>query len=107
MDKKMNILLIITILEAIIIGALTVMAFQSEDYEKARFIGEWKSNDGYVTYEFYPDGTCLVDNSETGTWEINNGKMVITTNDGHNTQINEYSFSFTLGGLTFINQYLF
>ena len=74
MFKKMNILLIIIILEAIIIGALAVMAFQGVDYEKARFIGEWKSNDGYVEYEFYPDGTVLINNNETGTWEIDNGK---------------------------------
>ena len=105
MFKKMNILLIIIILEAIIIGALAVMAFQSEDYEKVRFIGEWKSVGGYVlSLEFYPDGTCLVDNNETGTWEIDNGEMVITTDYGRHIQRNDYSFSFTLGGLTFIEQ---
>ena len=31
-------------------------------------------------------------------------EKVITKNYGRHTQTNEYSFSFTLGGLTFIEQ---
>lgn len=105
MNKKMNIMLAIIIIEAIIIGVLAVMIFQGQDYEKARFIGKWVSTGGFnVTYEFYKDGSCLINNIEKGTWEINNGKLSIITNYGRHTQTNAYGFSLDIGGSIFTKQ---
>ena len=56
--------------------------------EKDKFVGTWKTT--VITYTFFSDGTLSV-NGISGTYEIKDDKLVISSNDVSGTF--DYSFS--------------
>ena len=78
-----------------------------------KFIGTWISEDGYFIYTFYSDGTGKItgyyDENKSATWEIEDEKLTIISDDGHSININAYYFSnddkmLTIAGKNFIKQ---
>lgn len=76
--------------------------------ESKKFIGTWKStgDSGWTNYTFLSNGTFYTIYSVymsyvNGTWEIRNGKFVMTLNNGRE-EIRDYYFSDDGNTLTLI-----
>ena len=96
----------------IIIAIVAITLFLAFRYvplgERAKFVGTWKSDNGYFEYTYFSDGACLI-NGEQGTWWIDDGKITVELEDGRITNTNEYFFSnndrtLTIAGVTFTKQ---
>ena len=61
--------------------------------EKNKFIGTWK--EGNATFIFFSDGTGSMPEGVSITWDIKDGKLVITTSNQVSASTYAYSYSFS------------
>jgi hypothetical protein len=89
MKKQFVIIGILTILVSVeLSGCNEVNNTLSPD--KIKFVGTWyKSN--YLVMNLVSDGTCSY-LTESGTWDIKDGKLVLDLSSGYNPSFN-YAFS--------------
>ena len=59
--------------------------------EKNKFVGTWKERD--ATFIFFSDGTGSNPEEVSTTWDIKDGKLVITTSNQLSTYTYSYQFS--------------
>jgi len=59
--------------------------------EKNKFTGTW--TEGNATFIFFSDGTGSIPEGVSTTWDIKDGKLVITTSNQVSTYTYSYSFS--------------
>ena len=69
----------------------TTGASTSVTAEKNKFVGTWK--EGNATFIFFSDGTGALPEGVSTTWDIKDGKLVITTSNQLSTYTYSYSFS--------------
>jgi len=92
MDRRKKRIAAVLIIITIIIIVFLVFRYIPFG-ERAKFIGTWHQPEFYGrAITFYSDGTCS-DIGWPGTWEINDGELIITTKDGADTARWHYSFS--------------
>jgi hypothetical protein len=65
----------------------------SPSLEKHQFIGTWK--EGNATFIFFSDGTGSMPEGVSITWDIKDGKLVITTSNQVSASTYAYSYSFS------------
>ena len=59
----------------------------------SRFTGTWQHEEySYIYYTFFSDGTGSYSGAST-TWDLKDGKLVITMNSGQTTVTYNYTFS--------------
>ena len=71
--------------------------------EKNKFVGTWK--EGNATFIFFSDGTGSIPEGVSTTWDIKDGKLVITTSNQLSTYTYMYSFSNNDKHLSLSNTY--
>ena len=59
--------------------------------EKKKFVGTWREGDSI--FIFFSDGTGSIPEAVSATWDIKDGKLVITTLNQLSTYTYSYSFS--------------
>ena len=89
MDKKILAIELAVLL--LVIGLLSGCAGNPFD-PSAKFVGTWKDDSGMVTIVFFSDKTVNSPiTTEYGTYEIKDGKLVMTGAEGES--VYDYSFS--------------
>jgi len=63
--------------------------------DKDKFVGTWtvKVNDKEGTFVFYSNGTLITSSGSSATWEIKDGRLVITGGSGTTPSTLSYTFS--------------
>jgi len=94
MDMKKQ-LIIVGIIVLLVAVGLSGCTNNPLDTERNKFIGTWTRDIGYgytVIYTYFSDGTFTDENSNGGTYDMKDGKFVMTYENG-NSLVYNYSFS--------------
>jgi len=95
MNMKRHTVLLIGIIVVIVIVVFLIARYVPFG-ERAKFVGTWYQPEFYGrAMTFYSDGSCS-DFGWPGTWEIRDGKLIITAMDG--TSIARWNYSFSDNG---------
>ena len=62
------------------------------DTDRNRFVGTWKSEDKSEVITFFSDNTFSGGTSASGTWELKDGKLVISLSGGEFVDTYDYIF---------------
>jgi hypothetical protein len=110
MKKQLVIIGIVALLVCVGLSGCTQIS-NTLNPEKQKFIGTWKTpfmgGPYNITMDFLSDGTYTDSLMYSGTWDLKDGKLVITTQIGSSTH--HYSFSnndrtLTLDGTNYTKQ---
>ena len=98
---KKKVLLVVAFIVAVIIIVGLILFFVIFQNDESKFVGTWSSSSEYSVIKFHSDGTCIIPDGTSGTWELKDGNFFLDIY-GISGEF-EYSFSNNDETLTLIH----